>query len=75
MHGFHNKILHIDVAQRSFKEESIDGEVYKELLGGKGLGTYLLLNNARAGLEPLSADNVIVFAIGLGIKGVEQVIS
>ena len=24
MYGFHNKILHIDVAQGSFKEESID---------------------------------------------------
>jgi len=64
MDGFHNKVLHIDVSQMSFEEELIDDEVYREFLGGKGLGTYLLLNNTRAGLEPLSEDNVIVFTTG-----------
>ena len=64
MDGFHNKVLHIDVSQRSFEEEPIDDKVYAECLGGKGLGTYLLLNNLRAGVEPLSEDNVIVFATG-----------
>lgn len=64
MDGFYNKVLHIDVSQRSFEEDPVDGEVYREFLGGKGLGTYLLLNNTRAGLEPLSEDNVIVFAAG-----------
>lgn len=64
MDGFHNKVLHIDVSQRSFEEESIDDKVYAECLGGKGLGTYLLLNNLRAGVEPLSKDNMIVFATG-----------
>ncbi len=64
MDGFHNKVLHIDVSQRSFEEEPIDDKVYAECLGGKGLGTYLLLNNTRAGVEPLSEDNVIVFATG-----------
>ena len=64
MDGFHNKVLHIDVSQRSFEEEPIDDKVYADCLGGKGLGTYLLLNNLRAGVEPLSEDNVIVFATG-----------
>jgi len=62
--GFHNAVLHINLSQRSFEEEPIDDEVYKELLGGKGLGTYLLLNNTKAGLDPLSEDNVIIFATG-----------
>ena len=64
MDGFYNKVLHIDVTQRSFKEDLIDDEVYREFLGGKGLGTYLLLNNTRAGLEPLSEGSAIVFATG-----------
>ncbi|TET16983.1 MAG: aldehyde:ferredoxin oxidoreductase [Dehalococcoidia bacterium] len=64
MDGFHNAVLHINLSQRSFEEEPIDDEVYKELLGGKGLGTYLLLNNTKAGLDPLSEDNVIIFATG-----------
>jgi len=64
MDGFYNKVLKVDVSQRSFEEEPIDDEVYRQLLGGKGLGTYLLLNNTRAGLDPLSADNAIIFATG-----------
>ena len=64
MKGFHNVVLHIDVSQRAFEEEYIDDAVYREFLGGKGLGTHLLLKNTRAGVDPLSADNVIVFATG-----------
>ncbi len=64
MDGLHNMVLHINLSQRSFEEEPIDDEVYKELLGGKGLGAYLLLNNTKAGIDPLSKDNVIIFAVG-----------
>jgi len=64
MDGFHNKVLHIDISQRSFEEEIIEDEVYRELLGGKGLGTHLLLNNTKAGINPFSAENVIIFATG-----------
>ena len=64
MKGFYNVVLHINLSQRSFEEESIDDRVYRELLGGKGLGTHLLLKNTKAGVDPLSADNVIIFATG-----------
>jgi aldehyde:ferredoxin oxidoreductase len=64
MEGFHNKVLYVDLAKRSFEEESIGDEVYRAFLGGKGLGTYLLLNNTMAGVEPFSGDNVLIFAIG-----------
>ncbi len=64
MEGFHNKILHVNLSQRSFEEESIDDEIYSGLMGGKGLATHLLLNNTKAGLDPLSEDNVIIFTTG-----------
>jgi aldehyde:ferredoxin oxidoreductase len=64
MEGFHGKVLHINLSQRSFEEEPIGEEVYRKLLGGKGLATHLLLNNAKAGLDPLAEDNVIIFAVG-----------
>ena len=64
MNGFHNKVLHIDLKRRSFEEESIDDAVYQRFLGGKGLGTYLLLKNNQAGVNPLSSDNTIIFATG-----------
>ena len=64
MYGFYNKVLHVDLSKKSFEEESIGDEVYQEYLGGKGLGTYLLLNNTKARVEPLSEDNALIFAIG-----------
>jgi len=64
MEGFYNKVLHINIGQRSFDEESIDDEVYRKLLGGKGLATHLLLRNTKAGVDPLSEDNVIIFTVG-----------
>jgi len=64
MDGFHNVVLHVNLSQRSFEEEYINDTVYRELLGGKGLGAYLLLRNTKAGVDPLSTDNVIIFATG-----------
>ncbi len=64
MNGFHNRVLHVDLKQRSFAEESIDDAIYQQFLGGKGLGTYLLLKNNKAGVDPLSPDNVLIFATG-----------
>jgi len=64
MDGFHNVVLHINLSQRSFEEEPIDDAVYRQLLGGKGLGTHLLLKNTKAGVDPLSADSVIIFTTG-----------
>lgn len=64
MKGFYNVVLHIDLTRRSFEEEPIDDKVYRGLLGGKGLGAHLLLENTKAGVDPLSADNAIIFTTG-----------
>ena len=64
MDGFYNKVLHIDLGKASFREESVSDEIYSTFLGGKGVGTYLLLNNIAAGIDPLSEGNVLIFTIG-----------
>lgn len=64
MKGFYNRVLHIDLSQGAFDEACIDDEVYRVFLGGKGLGTYLLVNNTKAGVDPLSEDNALIFAVG-----------
>ena len=64
MEGFYNKVLHVNLSQRSFEEENIDDEVYRKLLGGKGLATHLLLSNTKAGADPLSEGNAVIFAVG-----------
>ncbi len=64
MKGFHNKILYIDVAKRTFKEEAVPDSVYERFLGGKGFATHLLLENSEPGVDPLSPGNPIIFATG-----------
>ena len=64
MEAVHKRTLHIDLAQRSYSTQSIDDEIYTQLIGGKGLATHLLLSNTVAGVDPLSPGNVIIFATG-----------
>jgi len=64
MDGFYNKILRINVSKKSFEQEPVSDEIYQTLLGGKGLATHLLVNNTKAGVDPLSEGNVLIFATG-----------
>jgi aldehyde:ferredoxin oxidoreductase len=64
MLSFYNRILRIDVTSASTRVEALPDEVLRKTLGGKGLGTYLLLQDLEPGLDPLSPGNEIIFATG-----------
>ncbi len=64
MNGFYNKILRINLKTKTFKEEPISESVYESYLGGKGLGTYLLMKENPVGVDPLSPENRLIFALG-----------
>jgi aldehyde:ferredoxin oxidoreductase len=64
MKGFYNQILRIDLTTRSFEITSLTDEILLTYLGGKGLASYLLYRLNPAGVDPLSPDNVLIFATG-----------
>ncbi len=64
MFGFYGRIIAIDLATREYRIESVPDEVLSTGFGGKGLATRLLLERNPAGVDPLSADNHIIFATG-----------
>lgn len=64
MYGCHGKLLRIDLTEKTTKVEMISDEVYKNYLGGKGLGAYLLLKYLAPKIDPLSPDNKLIFATG-----------
>jgi len=64
MHGFFNLALRIDATQHAFEIEPIPDSVLRQTLGGKGLGTHLLLKYNPPGVDPLHADNHLIFAVG-----------
>jgi len=64
MEGFFNMVLRINLSTKTFKEERIPDSIYEKYLGGKGLGTYLLMRENPLGVDPLSPENKLIFCIG-----------
>ena len=64
MRGFHNRLLRIDLTTRSFRCDELPDSVLRRCLGGKGLGTHLLLSENPPGVDPLAPENLFVIAVG-----------
>ena len=64
MKGFFNRILKIDLEEKSFSIQELSDQELKQGLGGKGLATKLLLENNPAGVDPFSPKNNLIIALG-----------
>jgi aldehyde:ferredoxin oxidoreductase len=64
MHGFYNMVLRINLAQESYALKMIPDDILAAKMGGKGLAAHLLLSDNPPGVDPLSPDNHLVFAMG-----------
>ncbi len=64
MKGFFNKILRIHLKTRTFQEETLPDSVLETTLGGKGLGTYLLMRDNPPAVDPLAPENKLIFCTG-----------
>jgi aldehyde:ferredoxin oxidoreductase len=64
MLGYYNRILTINLSAKSATIEPITDQILTECFGGKGLATRLLLERNKPGIDPLSADNHLIFATG-----------
>ncbi|MBI4785842.1 MAG: aldehyde ferredoxin oxidoreductase family protein [Chloroflexi bacterium] len=62
--GYTGKILRVDLTNRKIEIESHDDEFYRQYLGGRGMVAYYLLNELPRHVEPLSPENILVFAAG-----------
>lgn len=64
MKGFFNRLLVIDVTDRTFRTEPIEDELIRETMGGKGLASHLLLERNPAGVDALAPENHLIVATG-----------
>jgi aldehyde:ferredoxin oxidoreductase len=64
MSGHYGRILKINLTHGQFQTEEIAEEIYAKYLGGKGLASYLLYELNPPGIDPLHADNCLIFATG-----------
>jgi aldehyde:ferredoxin oxidoreductase len=71
VHGFHGRLLHLDLTSGRSDYHEIDESRLRTSLGGIGLGTTLLYEYAPAGVEPLAPANPLIFAsaplVGTGV--------
>lgn len=59
-----NRILRVDLSTGMIKTTPLPEEIMPQILGGKGLGVWLLLTEQKTGVDPLSAENMIIFHTG-----------
>ena len=63
-HGYTGKILDVDLTSAIVSEAELDRSLAEDYMGGKGFGAKILYDQLPPGCEPLSADNILVFATG-----------
>ena len=64
-HGYHGKILHIDLTKGKFLVEEPGESFYRKYLGGSALAMHYLLRDMPANADPLGPDNILVFALSV----------
>lgn len=61
-YGYHGKILHVDLTRQTTRIEEPDDNFYRLYGGGGLLATTYLLKETPSGIDPLSPDNLLIFA-------------
>lgn len=63
--GFFGTVLLVDLSQGTMQTVRLPDSLYKDVLGGYGLGVKLLLDWMPANADSLGADNILGFVPGL----------
>jgi aldehyde:ferredoxin oxidoreductase len=57
--GYMGKILFVDLSTGAIKEEMLEDSLYRNYLGGYGLGVRILYSRQKAGVDPLGPENTL----------------
>ena len=64
MEGCFGRYLHVNLSEKEIKEYPIPQEWYDKHLGGRGIAARIFLEEQSPGVDPLSPENMLVFATG-----------
>jgi aldehyde:ferredoxin oxidoreductase len=62
--GYFGSILKIDLTSQTSKIKTFSEKTAIEYLGGRGLGSKLLYDEAHIGVDALSSENMLIFSTG-----------
>ena len=65
--GYTGKVLMVDLTKREVETLELGEEVYRNFLGGYGLGARILFAHIPKGADPLGPDNVLGLTPGFNI--------
>jgi len=63
-YGWAGKLVDIDLSHRRIQVIPLELDMMRLYLGGRGLGVHLVYNELTSRTDPLSGDNLLVFAAG-----------
>lgn len=63
--GFHGRVLFVDLSARTHRVEMIEPQIYRDYLGGYGLGAWLMWKHFPAGTDPLAPEACFALCSGL----------
>ncbi|GAK51739.1 aldehyde ferredoxin oxidoreductase [Candidatus Moduliflexus flocculans] len=64
LYGWMGKVLRVNLTEGTVKTEKLNEEWAKEYIGNRGLGTRYFVEEVSPKVDPLSADNKLIFATG-----------
>ncbi|MBI2869176.1 MAG: aldehyde ferredoxin oxidoreductase family protein [Chloroflexi bacterium] len=62
--GYNGRIARVNLTTGSVTSEPLSESLCRSYLGGAGFVSYYLLKELRPGIDPLSPDNKLIFALG-----------
>ncbi|MCX6013144.1 MAG: aldehyde ferredoxin oxidoreductase, partial [Chloroflexi bacterium] len=63
--GSVNRILFVDLSTNKVTAESPEQTLYRDFLGGYGIGARIIFSRQKAGVDPLGPDNMLGFMPGV----------
>jgi len=64
MHGYKGRILTIDLSAGRAEASPVPESWYADFVGGEGFAAKICYDRIRPGMDPLSGENILVFATG-----------
>jgi aldehyde:ferredoxin oxidoreductase len=58
------KVLFVDLTRATIQEEKVPEQIYREFIGGNGLGIRMLYEKMKPKTDPLGPDSMLGFVVG-----------
>jgi aldehyde:ferredoxin oxidoreductase len=62
--GWKGKILRINLSKGKITKQNLPKDLARSYVGGRGVNAKILYDELKAGIDPLSPDNILVFSTG-----------